>query len=621
MVEKRCRVTFEPEGKTVYVLPGTTIYEATGEAGIIINSPCGGAGVCGNCKVTIIRGEFEQKGSEKFFSKEELAQGRVLACRTNILGDMVVEIPISSRLYEQKILTEGIEFKLKVSPNVRKVFIQVDEPTLEDQRSDLDRVWDALGMGNPGPKVPVDVLRRLPEKLRKAQYTTTIVLNGDEIIGIERGDKSDKNYGIAFDIGTTTVVGYLVDLNTGKQLAVSSATNPQTSYGDDVISRIQHTMTNKDGLDDLHERIISCINDIIVDLVNQAQIEKKYIYELTTTGNTTMNHLFLKIDPKNLSLHPYVGVLRSNIDVRATSIGLHINRYGKAYAMPNIAGFVGGDTVAVILASGIHKSKDLKFALDIGTNGELVMGNRDRLVSCSTAAGPAFEGARITHGMRASDGAIEKVLITDQEVEVNTIGNAKPIGLCGTGLIDSIAELRKLGVITRNGKLIHEKELPKDISDFVRKRAIAHEKWGSAFILVPAAQSKTGEDILLTQKDVRETQLAKGAIFAGYQLLKKVLGINDDDITEVLLAGAFGNYIRRHQAKRIGLLPDIPTEKIKFIGNAAGAGAKMVLLAKELRTEACNISKNTEYIELAVQQEFQRIFADSMFFPESLSNE
>jgi uncharacterized 2Fe-2S/4Fe-4S cluster protein (DUF4445 family) len=619
MVEKRCRVTFEPEGKAVYVLPGTTIYEATGEAGIIINSPCGGAGVCGNCKVAIIRGEFEQKGSEKFFTKEELDEGRVLACRTKILGDMVVEIPISSRFFEQKILTEGIEFKLKVSPNVRKLFIQVDEPTLEDQRSDLDRVWDALGMGNPGPKVPVDILRRLPEKLRKAQYTTTIVLNEEEIIGIERGDKSDKNYGIAFDIGTTTVVGYLLDLNTGKQLAVSSATNPQTSYGDDVISRIQHTMTSKDGLEDLHERIISCINDIIVDLVNGANIEKKYIYELTTTGNTTMNHLFLKIDPKHLSLHPYVGVLRSNIDLRASSIGLHINRYGKAYAMPNIAGFVGGDTVAVILASGIHKSEDLKFALDIGTNGELVMGNRDRLVSCSTAAGPAFEGARITHGMRASDGAIEKVLLKEDEVEVNTIGNAKPIGLCGTGLIDSIAELRNMGIITKNGKLLHNKELPEDISDIIRKRAIAHEKWGSAFILVTAEQSKTGEDILLTQKDVRETQLAKGAIFAGYQLLKRTLGINDEDITEVLLAGAFGNYIRRLQAKRIGLLPDIPTEKIKFIGNAAGAGAKMVLLAKELRTEACDISKNTEYIELAVQKEFQRIFADSMYFPESLT--
>ncbi len=619
MSVRKCRVIFEPEGKVVYVPEGTTIYEATGEAGIIINAPCGGAGVCGNCKVTVIGGEFEQKGSERFIAKEEIEEGRVLACRTRIMSDTVIEIPLSSRLFEQKILTEGIEVQLKVSPNVRKVFITVDEPTLEDQRSDLDRVWDALGLGNPGPKVPVDVLRRLPNKLRKADYGTTIVLNMDEIIGIERGDQSDKLYGVAFDIGTTTVVGYLMDLKTGKQLAVSAQTNPQTSYGDDVITRIQYTITNKDGLDDLNERIIACLNDIIADLVNQAGIEKKYIYEVTTTGNTTMSHLFLKINPQNLALHPYVGVVRSNMDVRAADLGMHINRYGKTYTMPNIGGFVGGDTVAVILASGMHKSKELKFALDIGTNGELVMGNKDRLVSCSTAAGPAFEGARITYGMRASDGAIEKILIGEDSIEVNTIGNAKAVGLCGTGLIDAIAELRRTGVINRNGKLLKPGDLDGAVPDFVRERIIEHEKWGTSFILTYANESKTGENILLTQKDVRETQLAKGAIFAGYVLLKKVLDVKDEDITEVLLAGAFGNYIRRHQAKWIGLLPDIPTEKIKFIGNAAGAGAKMVLLAKELRQEACDISQNTEYIELAVRQDFQRVFADSMFFPEKLN--
>ena len=248
------------------------------------------------------------------------------------------------------------------------------------------------------------------------------------------------------------------------------------------------------------------------------------------------------------------------------------------------------------------------------------MGNRDRLISCSTAAGPAFEGARITYGMRASDGAIEKVLIGDGAVEVNTIGNAKAIGLCGTGLIDAVAELRKAEVINTNGKLLKPEELPDSIPGYVRERVIEHEKWGACFIITHADESKTGEDILLTQKDVRETQLAKGAIFAGYELLKKALGVKDEDISEVLLAGAFGNYIRRHQAKLIGLLPDIPTEKIKFIGNAAGAGAKMVLLAKELRQEACDISQNTEYIELAVMTDFQRVFADSMFFPEALNN-
>ena len=619
MARERHRVTFEPEGKTVYVLDGTTIYEATGKAGIIIKSECGGMGACGSCVVNIIKGEYEQKGSERFLSEGEIERGTVLACRTNIKSDMVVEIPISSRLYEQKILTEGVEKELKLSPNIRKLFIKVDTPTLEDQRSDLDRLWDSIKNISQSPKICVDVLRRLPEKMRKEGFGFTVVLNEDEIVGIEAGDKSDKNYGVAFDVGTTTVVGYLIDLNTGKQLAVASRTNPQTSYGDDVISRIQYANSNKDGIDDLHERIVSCINDIIVDLEKQADIQKKFIYEITTTGNTTMNHLLLKLNPKYLAQMPYVGVLRSNIDSRAKSLGVNVNTYGKIYAMPNIAGFVGGDTVAVVLASDIHKSEDIKFAIDIGTNGELVMGNKERLISCSTAAGPAFEGARITHGMRASDGAIEKVVINESGIEVNTIGNAKAMGLCGTGLIDVVAELLKTEVISENGKLRNREDLPSNTPEFIKERIIQHEKHGTSFILVEGKDSRTGDDVLLTQKDIRETQLAKGAIRAGYSILKKILNINDDDIKEILLAGAFGNFIRREQAKRIGLLPDIPKERIKFIGNAAGEGAKMVLLAKELRKEACEISKNTEYIELAMRKDFQNEFTDAMFFPECLT--
>jgi uncharacterized 2Fe-2S/4Fe-4S cluster protein (DUF4445 family) len=619
MADKKYKVTFEPEGRAVYVFEGTTIYEATGEAGIIIKAECGGSGVCGSCRVNVMQGDFEQKGSERFLSEKEMKEGAVLACRTKIKSDMVIEIPIASRLYEQKILTEGIKKELKLAPNVRKLFIKVDEPTLEDQRSDLDRIWAKLDGFADQPRISVDVLRRLPDKLRKGEYSTTVVLNENEIIGIETGDKSGQNYGVAFDIGTTTVVGYLMDLNTGDQLAAAARTNPQTSYGDDVITRIHYTMTKKDGLDDLHERITSCLNDIIVELVNDSGIDKKFIYEITTTGNTTMNHLFLKLNPKYLSLNPYVGVLRSNIDALTRDLNIHINRYGKVYSMPNIAGFVGGDTVAVILASEMHKSKKLKFAIDIGTNGELVMGNRDRLIACSTAAGPAFEGARITFGMRASDGAIEKVVINDGTVEINTIGNAKPIGLCGTGLIDGIAELRRLGIITANGRMLRDENLPEDVPDFVKKRVVLHEKYGPSFILVPRGESKTGDDILLTQKDVRETQLAKGAMYAGYQILKKILEVTDEDITEVLLAGAFGNYIRREKAKWIGLLPDIPTEKIKFIGNAAGVGAKMVLLSKELREEACDISTNTEYIELAVRTDFQKVFTDAMYFPEYLT--
>jgi len=619
MTEKRHRVTFQPEGKSVYVLDGTTIYEATGEAGIIVKADCGGVGVCGHCRVNVISGKYEQKGSERFLSEKEMKKGTLLSCRTQIKSDMVVEIPLTSRLFDQKILTEGVERELKLSPNVTKLYLKVEAPSLEDQRADLDRVLDALKAQVKNPRITVDVLRRLPEKLRKGSYATTVVLNENEIIGIETGDKSDKNYGAAFDIGTTTVVGYLMDLNSGKQLAVASRTNPQTSFGDDVISRINHANTNLDGLEELQERVVSCMNDIINELCDVSKIERKFIYEVTTTGNTTMGHLFLKISPKYIALYPYVGVLRSNIDARARDLGMHINRYGKVYSMPNIAGFVGGDTVAVILSSEMHKSEKMRFAIDIGTNGELVMGNKKRLVACSTAAGPAFEGARITFGMRAADGAIEKVVINDKDIEVNTIGNAKAVGICGTGLIDSIAELLKKGVINKNGKILKKEALPSEVPGFVRKRLIQHEKHGTCFVLVYGPDSQTGEDILLTQKDVRETQLAKGAIYAGYQLLKRVLGVEDSDIEELLLAGAFGNYIRRGQAKRMGLLPDIPTEKIKFIGNAAGTGAKMVLLAKELRQEACEISKNTEYIELAVRTDFQRVFTDSMFFPEHIN--
>lgn len=616
MGEKKFRVTIEPDGRSVYVLPDTTLYEAVHEAGIVIKSDCGGMGVCGKCKVNIVKGNYEQKGSERFISEEDIKEGHVLACRTKILSDMVVEIPISSRLYEQKILTEGLKRELKLAPNVKKVYLKVDEPTLEDQRSDLDRVWDGLKNIANKPKVAVDVLRRLPDKLRKGKFGITIVLNENDIIGIERDDKSDKNYGVAVDIGTTTVVGYLMNLNTGEQLAVAARTNPQTSFGDDVISRIHYANTNKDGLETLSERIVTCLNDIIDELCDKGGIEKKFIYEITTTGNSTMNHLLLRLNPKYLSQYPYVTVLRSSIDMRADDLNIHINKYGKLYAMPNIAGFVGGDTVGVILATDLHKSKDIKFAIDIGTNGELVMGNKDRLVSCSTAAGPAFEGARITFGMRASDGAIEKVVINDKGVHINTIGNAKASGICGTGLIDSIAELLKVGVILPSGRMIKREELAEDKPDFIRERLITHEKHGVAFILVPKSESKTGEDILLTQKDVRETQLAKGAILAGYEILKNSLGIKDEDITEVLLAGAFGNYIRRDQAIRIGLLPKLPKDKIRFVGNAAGFGAKMVLLSKDMRREACEISENTEYIELAVKKDFQEIFVNSMGFPE-----
>jgi uncharacterized 2Fe-2S/4Fe-4S cluster protein (DUF4445 family) len=632
-VKKRCKVTIKPDGKTVWVLEGTTIYEAIEEAGIIIKSECGGAGVCGSCRVKVVNGRYEDHGSERFLSTKELEESNVLACRAEIKGNLTVEIPITSRLFEQKILTEGIEKEVRVSPWIQKYHVQTVKPTLEDQRFDLDRIMKTLqsqtsrkvqtnlkGFQNtPGSaQVSLEVLRLLPESLREEDFSVTVVLAGDEIVGIESGNKSDRCYGVAFDIGTTTVVGYLLNLRNGKQLGIASRTNPQTSIGDDVITRINYASTNTDGLEKLHEKIVTCLNEIIDELVKGAGIERTDIYEISTVGNTTMNHLLLKLNPKYLALNPYVGVLREGLSVEARDIGIHINPCGKVYSMPNIAGFVGGDTVAVILASQIHKSREIKFAIDIGTNGELIMGNRERLIACSTAAGPAFEGARITYGMRASDGAVEKVVINKDDVEINTIGASKPIGICGTALIDSIAELLKAGIIDTNGRMKKADELPEHTPAFIRERLITHDNHGSSFVLVPDRMSQSGREILLTQKDVRETQLAKGAIAAGYTILKETLGIDDNDIKEVLLAGAFGNYIRREQAKQIGLLPDIPIRRIKFIGNAAGSGSKMVLVSRAFRQEAMQISNNTQYIELAVSKDFHKTFVEAMFFPKDI---
>ncbi|MBN1835813.1 MAG: DUF4445 domain-containing protein [Spirochaetales bacterium] len=616
MQQKSFRVTFEPDGKSAQVPEGTTVFETAKRAGVAIKSECGGMGVCGSCVVNIMQGAYEQSGSERFIGPEQIARGTVLACRTRVMGDMVVEIPPSSRVYEQQILTQATQGRrLELSPNIRKLFIKTPEPSLEDQSSDLDRLRRALQNVVDQPEIGVDALRTLPQAMREQEFAFTVAFSDEAVVAVEAGDTSERNYGVAFDIGTTTVVGYLLDLNTGEQLGVASRSNPQTSFGEDVVSRIQHAQFNEKGLEELNQRIVACLNDIIGELEREAGAPRRFIYEVTAAGNTTMNHLLLELDPRYIAVSPYVNVLRSSMDCRASELGIDINPCGRVYTLPNIAAFVGGDTVGVILASGIHQSEELRFAVDVGTNGELVMGSRERLLACSTAAGPAFEGARILHGMRASDGAIEKVQISGPEVVVNTIGNGKPVGICGSGLIDVVAELLEIGGISESGKLLGSEELSAGMPVELRDRFIVHEQHGPCFVLVRGEDSRTGEDILLTRRDVRELQLAKSAIRAGYAILKKELGVGDEDIVEILLAGAFGNYIRREQAKRVGLLPEVPTEKIRFIGNAAGEGARMVLLDKRLRREASEISTSVEYVELSARKDFQEVFMEAQFFP------
>ncbi|RLF31788.1 MAG: hypothetical protein DRN07_06460, partial [Thermoplasmata archaeon] len=548
----------------------------------------------------------------KVLSPEQLDAGYRLACQTKINNEMVINIPQEVRFFEQKVLEEGLEKEVKPHPSVEKVFLELPQPSLQDQSSDVDRLLRCLDGSVCRCGFDLDLIRGIPTIIREADFKVTAVLNEDEIVCVESGDTTSRCFGIAFDIGTTTVVGMLTELRSGKRLAVSSRTNPQVVYGDDVISRITYASQNAHGLWELQKRIVGCLNEITAELCQASGVKREEIYDATVAGNTTMNHLFLGVDPHNIAQAPYVAVIREGVNIKASDIGLELNPCARVYVMPNIAGFVGGDTVAMILSSGMMHSDRLRLAIDIGTNGEVVLGTKDRMICCSCAAGPAFEGARIKFGMRAAEGAIEKVVITD-DVEINVIGNVPARGLCGTALIDTVAELLRVGIVDPMGRILPPDQV--NVSDALKRRIVEGEN-GFDFILAREEEAHNGEPVLITQRDIRELQLAKGAIFAGIQILKGELGVSDDDIDEILLAGAFGNFIRRSMAKRIGLLPDIPTERIRFIGNAAGAGARLALISRRCREEATAISEKTEYIELGGRPDFQEQFALAMMFPE-----
>jgi uncharacterized 2Fe-2S/4Fe-4S cluster protein (DUF4445 family) len=452
------------------------------------------------------------------------------------------------------------------------------------------------------------MLREIPSILRKSKFKVTLVLDGNELIGIEPGDTTKKNYGVAVDIGTTTVVSTVVDLNTGNDLAVASALNTQATHGADVISRINYATESEHGLDELGDRVVHVINQITEYACAEARIDCKNVYEVTVVGNTTMTHLFLKVPASNLSVMPYIGVFSDPVEATASEIGFNINPKANVYVLPNIAGFVGADTVGVILASALNRSETIKLAIDIGTNGEVALGSYKKLLTCSTAAGPAFEGAMITHGMRGASGAIERVQLEDRPV-YQVINGGKPIGICGSGLIDVVAEMLRLGIVDETGRMTPPDEL--DISPELKTYIRRSDEYGPHLVLYES----DGQKVVITQRDIRQVQLAKGAIKAGIEILMRKLGIKLEDISEVLLAGAFGNYIKKENAIRLGLIPNFPLDKVHFIGNAAEAGAKMALMSKEAREEAVRISKGTEYVELATDPNFQNEFMEAMMFP------
>jgi len=619
------KVTFLPDKKNIEVNEGTTILEALKRAGININTPCGGKGICGKCKVLVVEGITAASIEKELLSEGEIEKGFRLACQTKVFKDSIIEIPLEIRLDFNNVFSSKlkgdihhIKKSFSIDSDLRKVFLDLEKPSLDDQRSDWERIKDGLSLKKIenilNLKVPIDILKKIPDLLRKSDFKITITLQNNEIIDIESGNTAKNSYGIAFDIGTTTVAGYLVNLKTGEELSAVAKTNPQVIHGDDVISRIGFTQKQKENLQILQKEVVNTLNEIIKETTQRAKINRSNIYETVIVGNTCMHHLFLGLDPSNIASSPYIPVIKESLSLKARDIPeLALKPSVNVYMLPNISAFVGADIVAGILSTSMWREDKIILFVDLGTNGEIVLGSRERLWTCSTAAGPAFEGARISAGMRAAEGAIYKVKIDNKFITYKAIKDGKVRGICGSGLIDLIAELIKLGLINKSGKLVDREECNPKLSEEIRERIIKGQK-GNKFLLVKGKETENGKPIYITQRDIREVQLAKAAIFAGIKILLKEVNISPEDIQKILLAGAFGNFINKESAIRMGLIPQLPLKKVESVGNAAGRGAEIVLLSEKTRKICERISKDIKYIELSSRTDFQEEFVDAMFF-------
>jgi len=611
-LEREIKVTFQPSGRSVFVLPGTILLEASARAGFIVETPCGGAGKCGKCLVRVMSGNCSTCDEDKaLLGDDKVAEGYRLACRCTVEESLTVEIPESS-LFQSKdrILSTDTGEEMDVQPRVIQREVTVGEPGEDGAESDLETLTNALG------DVEIDILalRHLSAALRETESHLDVTLVDNRVIRVEPHESAGKCCGVAFDIGTTTIVGTLIDLSTGTDMAVASAMNPQTSYGDDVLSRIKKCRDDAEGLELLHGAVLETVNKIVGELVEEGEITSDDICEAVVAGNTTMQQIFAGINPSALGELPFVPAFTDSLTLRATNIDLAINPAASVHVFPQIGGFVGGDTVAGIVATRLDRSEKPALLIDVGTNGELVLAHEGKLTATSVAAGPAFEGARIVNGMRASSGAIEKV-VTDGDIRVNVIGNAKAAGICGTGLVDAAAAMLRLGVLDPTGRILPEDEWPSNVPDPIRARALSQDR-ENHFILVHAEESASGEPLCLYQKDIRELQLANGAIRAGTNILLKNAGLEAESLGSVLLAGAFGNFIRRRNALRMGMLPQIAHSLIRFVGNTASFGAKKVLLSVAEKEYAERITRETTHIDLSRSPDFQMEFAEAMLFPE-----
>ena len=597
-------VDFEPIGRRVEAEEGETLLIVAQRGGVSLAAVCGGGGTCGRCMVQLMSGDVSPptENERGRVGAERIAKGYRLACETRARGDCKVNVPPSSLTTEQRTQVEGRELDVALDPLVHSYDVQLSPASREDLRSDGTRLCDALqARGLDCLRVDLGAAQRLPHILRQHDWRVTAAVIKDKVVAVL--PPNNPPLGIAVDLGSTKLAGYLVNLATGKTLAAQGMMNPQIAYGEDVMARLTYAVQHADGGRQLQQVIVKGLDDLACALCKRAGQKPEDVVEAVIVGNTAMHHLLLGLPTQQLGVAPYVAALSEPCDLLARDIGLQFAPDVFVHILPNIAGFVGADHVAMLLGSGISSSDDVVMGLDIGTNTEVALKVGDRLYTCSTASGPAFEGAHIEAGMRAAPGAIERVWINEGKLLYRVIGDQLPVGLCGSGILDAVGQLLKVGVLDARGAMS---------LDHPSVRRGPH---GPEFVLVPRSDSGNGEDIVLSRRDVSEIQLAKGAMRAGTEVLMLEAGITIDDLDRIVIAGAFGSYIDVRNALRVGMFPPLPPDRFEQVGNAAGVGARLVLLSAEQRAVAAEIAEQAEYVELTNDSRFTMAFADAMMMP------
>jgi uncharacterized 2Fe-2S/4Fe-4S cluster protein (DUF4445 family) len=609
------QVDFQPVGKRVAVAPGTTLLQAAQQAGLALSSACGGVGNCGQCRLEVLAGSVSPAtaGEGYVLTELELQHGQRLACSTHVQSDVKVHVPRSSLIATQRLQLEGDLGDVTLDPMVQAYHVAVPPPTLDDPRSDLERVAAAL------PQVPGRIfcaepaaVRQISSLVRAYNWDLTTFVRDAEIVGVVSPGLSPL--GMAVDLGTTKIAASLVDLTSGDELAVAGSLNPQIGHGEDVVSRLAYALRDRQG-DEGNEGnggytltaiVRKMLDELLGKVTGQAGANRSQVADICIVGNTAMTHLLLDLPLHQLAVAPYVAATNAAVDVKASDLGLAAAPGAYVHVLPGIGGFVGADHVAMILASRLDQVGQVALGLDIGTNTEIALTRPDSdfLTSASCASGPAFEGAHISDGMRAVAGAIEAVELTSTGVNFKTVADAPAIGLCGSGIVDGVAELRRWGLINERGR-------------FDRTHArVRQGRYGAEFLLVPADQSGSHHDVVITQEDVNEIQLAKGAIRAGLEVLLDATATAPEEVKEVVIAGAFGSFLKVQSALTMGLLPRLPNARYRQVGNAALAGAKWALVSRQARERARQIVARTRYLELTTYPKFSRRFAMGMLFPE-----